>query len=517
MTCLISSKETVDSSNRSGDSGAVDKEGGLSGHFAVYGAQREPVKAEKENLNQMSTRETTVKSPTVNGGEKITISFTGHEDLENPFNWSRGKKIWVVIVGIIAVINSTWNSALPSGATEPLAKYFNISSQEQLVLPISLYLVGYASGPLLFGPLSEQIGRRATTFGPQLAPCVSGFVSVVSWRWSFWVGFIVAGLSMVGLLLLPETYGPVILKKRARMLREKTGNNNILAPIELEKTGVREILTKILARPFQMFFFEAIVLLTCLYLSLACMYNPCHKIAMALMRGIDAIFYMYFDFYPLIFQGIYSMDAGEAGVAFFPIAVGACFACGIFLYYDTILQKAQKKNTSWSSIEEYRRLPLACLGGPLIVVSLFWLGWTASPRIHWIVPMLGGIFFGVGYLLIFMALLNYLTDAYRVFAASAMAAATCCRSIFGAALPFATTPMYSKLGIAWATSLLGFLSLGMTIVPFGFIKYGPKIRANSKFCQRLEAERKKDSSQWGNCSTDVTTSPAEGSGNLEKG
>lgn len=78
---------------------------------------------------------------------------------------------------------------------------------------------------------------------------------------------------MFGLLLLPETYGPVILKKRAHTLRKKTGNKNIFAPIELEKKGAREILTTILARPFQMFFFEAIVLLTCLYLSLACMYR----------------------------------------------------------------------------------------------------------------------------------------------------------------------------------------------------------------------------------------------------
>lgn len=46
--------------------------------------------------------------------------------------------------------------------------------------------------------------------------------------------------------------------------------------------------------------------------------------------------------------------------------------------------------------------------------------------------------------------------------------------------------MYQKLGIPWASSLLGFLSLGMTIIPFAFIKYGDRIRANSKFCQELQ-------------------------------
>lgn len=204
--------------------------------------------------------------------------------------------------------------------------------------------------------------------------------------------------------------------------------------------------------------------------------------------------------------GIYGMNTGETGLAFvaskrsqprpketqlnlMTVLIGAVIALFVFLYYDHILQQAKKRGAHWTSIEEYRRLPLACLGGPLYVISLFWLGWSASPDVHWIVPMLAGIPFGVGFMLIFMALLNYVTDAYEIFAASAMSATSCCRSIFGAILPIAARPMYSKLGIPWATSLLGFLSLGMSIIPFAFIKYGDRIRANSKFCQELK-ERK---------------------------
>ena len=171
------------------------------------------------------------------------------------------------------------------------------------------------------------------------------------------------------------------------------------------------------------------------------------------------------------------------------VGIGAVFALGIFLYYDSVLQRAKEANAPWSLIEEYRRLPLACIGGPLYVISLFWLGWSASPHIHWIVPMLAGLPFGIGFMLIFMALLNYLTDAYEIFAASALAAASCCRSVFGALLLLAATSMYDTLGIAWASSLLGFLSLAMSIIPFAFIRYGDRIRANSKFCRELE-ERK---------------------------
>ena len=176
------------------------------------------------------------------------------------------------------------------------------------------------------------------------------------------------------------------------------------------------------------------------------------------------------------------------------VGIGAIIACGIFIGYDIILQRAKKANAHWSSIEEYRRLPLACIGGPLYVISLFWLGWSANQDFHWIVPLMAGLPFGMGFMLIFVSLLNYLADAYEIFAASAMAASSCTRSVFGAALPFAGRPMYNKLGIAWASSLLGVFSLLMSIVPFAFIKYGDRIRANSAFCQELQ-RRKQDLSE----------------------
>lgn len=315
---------------------------------------------------------------------------------------------------------------------------------------------------------------QATTAGPQLAPIISGFVSVVTWRWTFWVGLIFAGASLILLLFLPETYGPTILKTRAKRMRKESGNVNIFAPIEREKKGAKQMISVTLMRPLHMIAFEAIVLFTCIYLSIA-----------------YAIFYLFFEAYPLIFQGIYKMNTGVSGLAFLPILVGAVIALGIFLYYDSVLQRAKKANKHWASIEEYRRLPLACLGGPLYVISLFWLGWGANADIHWIVPMLAGLPFGVGFMLIFMALLNYITDAYEVYAASAMSATSICRSIFGAILPLAASPMYRTLGISWASSLLGFLSLAMCGIPFAFIKYGDRIRANSRFCNELK-ERKEN-------------------------
>ncbi|KAF2743980.1 MFS general substrate transporter [Sporormia fimetaria CBS 119925] len=472
-----------------------------------------------------------------------TILRFDDADPMQPNNWSQKRKIFAVFVAIMTVMNSTMASSLPSGATGPISQRYNQHNEYLLVLPTSIYLVGYCCGPAIWGPLSEQYGRKwpmiisfamftifsiacaaapsfaalvvfrwlvgvggscalsvvggicadvyhdpqargramayfmaATTFGPILGPPISGFISPVHWSWAFWIGAIVAGATCPLLVVFPETYAPVILKHQAQKLRKLTGDASIVAPIELEKTNIRHIVTKVLTRPFTMIVFEPIVLFTCLYTSYA-----------------YAIFYIFLQSYPLIFTNIYGFNAGLTGLTFLPIGLGAIISAAFYLAWDHILLRAQKAKRPWSRSEEMRRLPLACIAGPFFVLSLFWAGWSARIDVHWIVPTLSGIAFGIGYLCLFMALLNYLVDAYEIFAASAMAAASFSRSAFGAALPFAARPMYERLGVPWACSLLGFLSVGLCAIPFVFLKFGPRIRERSPFCQYLAQKKKEES------------------------
>ena len=291
-------------------------------------------------------------------------------------------------------------------------------------------------------------------------------------RWSFWIALIIAGVTLPFVIALPETYGPIILKRRAQRLRKETGDPNIFAPVELEKRSVSEVAVTTISRPIRMFCFESIVF--------------CSSIYMAFCYGI---FYLFLVCYPLIFQGVYGMSVGVSGLAFIPLGVGALIGCVSVLWWDVYLAKAKALNKPWSAIEEYRRLPIGVAGAPLYPIALFWLGWTSRASVHWIVPMLSGVVFGAGYLFTFMALINYMTDAYRTYAASANAAASCTRSLFGALLPFAGRPMFDALGIDWGLSVLGFISLAFCIIPVAFIKYGDRIRASSKFCQALEKQR----------------------------
>lgn len=265
-----------------------------------------------------------------------------------------------------------------------------------------------------------------------------------------------------------------MLSRKAKKLRKADPNSRAIAPRDLEETNLSQLLTVVLTRPLRMLLFEPIVTTTCAYLSL-----------------VYSIFYMSFQAFPIVFQDVYGLSPGVTGLAYLPIAGGACLTFPIFYYWDITLTRAQARNATWVKREEYRRLPLACIGGPLFVISLFWLGWSARSSVSVTAPMLAGIPFGMGFLLIFMAMLNYLTDAYEIFAASANAAASCCRSLFAVVLPLATTHMFHRLGIAGACSLLGGLSALMCIIPFVFIWKGPSIRSRSPFCIALR-ERKEE-------------------------
>ena len=120
-----------------------------------------------------------------------------------------------------------------------------------------------------------------------------------------------------------------------------------------------------------------------------------------------------------------------------------------------------------------------------MVISLFWLGWTSWISVSPAAPALGGLFFGVGFQLVFMSMLNYITDVFREMSASAHAGASCLRSIGAITVPLAACPMYVRLGVHWAPSLLGFLSLIMGIIPFLFIRYGELLARKSKFAHTL--------------------------------
>ena len=146
-----------------------------------------------------------------------------------------------------------------------------------------------------------------------------------------------------------------------------------------------------------------------------------------------------------------------------------CFC--IYLYY---IQEPQFNDQG--DIKPEKRLPPAFVGAFCIPICMFWFGWTSREDVHWIVPIIGSSFFCSGAFLLFNSVLNYLGDAYPKYAATVLAGNDFMRSSFGAGFPLFATAMYNKLGVGWASSLLGFLSVLFIPIPFVLYAYGERIR-----------------------------------------
>lgn len=75
----------------------------------------------------------------------------------------------------------------------------------------------------------------------------------------------------------------------------------------------------------------------------------------------------------------------------------------------------------------------------------------------------------------------YITDSYAKYAGSAIAAVAFGENVFAAWLPLAANSMYTVLGFQWASSLLGFVALGLSMAPVILLWKGDKIREKSTF------------------------------------
>ncbi|KAI4190457.1 MAG: hypothetical protein L6R41_000762 [Letrouitia leprolyta] len=307
--------------------------------------------------------------------------------------------------------------------------------------------------------------------GPLLAPFIGGFIIMnptLGWRWTEYLvaimGFLAFGLNLI---FLEETYPPIVLVDKAATLRRRTLNWGIHAKQEEIEVDFRELVTKNFSRPLRLLVTEPIVLLLSIY-----------------MAFIYGLLYLFLTAYPIVFQQTHGFSPGVGGLPYFGMILGQISA-GVYIATTQPAYNRKLAANGGVPIPEWRLFPVI-LGGVAFTGGLFWFGWSGyKPETHWIVPTLSGLLTGFGLLSIFLQSLNYLVDAYLMFAASAIAANTFLRSIAGAVFPLFSMYMFSALGVNWAGSLLGFVALALVPIPIVFYKYGHRIRARSSFAPTM--------------------------------
>lgn len=124
------------------------------------------------------------------------------------------------------------------------------------------------------------------------------------------------------------------------------------------------------------------------------------------MAVIYGTLYLCFAAFPIVFQQGYGWNPGQGGLAFLGITVGTLIGVGIIIFDNRRYTRIHNATGGFAPPET--RLPPAMAGGVFAIVGLAWFAATASPSIHFIVPILAGVPFGMGFITIFMSCSNYL-------------------------------------------------------------------------------------------------------------
>ncbi|KAL2670526.1 hypothetical protein Neosp_014314 [[Neocosmospora] mangrovei] len=471
-------------------------------------------------------------------GPIFIVSWEGPDDPLNPRNWSVTKRVMVTLqVGLISTAVGA-ASGIDATALPQAAKEFDVSDVVES-LATGLYLIGIGVGSLFAGPFSETFGRNAVyigsmlifaiwimaaglspNIGAQLAfrflagccgstpiVCCGGSVAdlwnslektwsfpiytsfgfggsilgaiigayiapseVLNWRWVEWIVLMLSGfLLLLVLLFMPETYGPVLLHWRASHYRRITGDSRFFSEHELTGATFLHRLKVSMSRPFLM--------LT-------------EPIIMAMTLYITVLYIILFTFlvgWPYIFEKTYGINQGLTNTIFVAMFLGMQF---IYVLVPFIYNKTAHAIRSTESPEESKRLKFspeirlwyAMLGTAIAIpVSLFWMGWTATPNVSIWSPIIASALFGFGVTGVFICTYLYIIDSYEVYSASALTFASLVRYIAAGGMTVVGIPFYENMGTDYTLTIMACISLALVPIPYLLYFYGHRLREKSKY------------------------------------
>lgn len=469
---------------------------------------------------------------------QIIVTWDGDDDEENPANWPTAHKIFFIAEVCLLSLTIYIGSAIYIPGIEEIKDHFKVS-QTVATLPLTLFVFGYGIGPMIFSPLSEnaRFGRSPIYFftlffffvfqipialsssitemcilrfisgffaspalatggasigdllaipyipvglcawagaavcGPSLGPLIgAALVEAGGWRWPFWFMTIASGFTFLFLaFFFPESSSKALLYKKALRLRKLTGNENITSEghIENSKMTAHQIAVDTLWRPIEIMIFEPVVLLIGIYIGL-----------------VYAIMYLWFEEFPIVFQGIYNFTPVESGVVFVTLIVGIVIS--LFLYLPVINKTFTQKLLKGEMVVPESVLPLSILASACMPIGLVIFAWSANPHVHWIVPSIGATIVSSSSFIVFQTLFNYLSMSFYRFLASVFAGNCLFRAMMGGAFPLFGRSLFLNLSIrkypvAWGTMILFFLTLLMVLIPTLFYINGERLRARSKY------------------------------------
>lgn len=494
-------------------------------------------------------------SPVQDGGQDVPIydaepevvDWNGPDDPENPYNWSLRRKWMVTAVGILATFVVPMAGTMITVAADAINVEFGVSDAQfpHSYWPVASWTLGGAISVLAVLPVMEDFGVRPaflTTYvvftlffipqalarnfatliitrffaggcsailsntaaaiigniwegdrartipmsifvtfylmGASMGPVIGAVIlENLSWRWISYLQLIWSALFFpVYIFFFQESRGTVILQKRARRLQR--AGKPVRGPQDGHQMHIMRKMVLSTLRPIRMLFTEPVLFVFTLWSSF--------------MVGLV---YLFTQSVGIVFMGLYGWNMSQAGYVQAAIVIGMAIGWTGTLISSKFYFASASRNPELPGrpIPEARLYVsvfgslVGCAGG------MFVYGWTSYPSVPWIGPAIGLAMVGYGINVVVLAIADYVVDAYARFAGSAVAAVVLGENLFSSFLPLAAKSLYGNLGYHWASSLLGFLALGLSCAPVCILIWGPQIRARSPFMKEAMVEKRAES------------------------
>jgi len=310
---------------------------------------------------------------------------------------------------------------------------------------VSVFVLGFAFGPLVVAPLSEIYGRRPIYIFSNLFFCIFTIACAVSNSLGMLIAFrFLAGCAgSTPITLGGATIGDAFLKDRRGGAMAVWGMGPLLGPVlgpmiggylseakgwrwifwlqcilsgttfllglillketypvvilkskaeKLRKeTGNQYLVSALHDRSSKVDYFKRAIVRPMKMLIL----SPIVFLLSVYTAFLFGYLYLFVTTFPRVFIEQYHFSTGSTGLTYLGLGVGCFFGLAIAgKGSDAVYKRLESKNGGEGKPEF--RLPLLVVSAPLVTISFFWYGWSAEAKAHWIVPILGTVLFGMG-------------------------------------------------------------------------------------------------------------------------
>ncbi|KAK9235962.1 major facilitator superfamily domain-containing protein [Lipomyces kononenkoae] len=457
------------------------------------------------------------------------VDFEGPTDPYRPMNWPFRKKLITTLLYGLTTCWVTFASSIYSSGLGSISDEFHIGN-EVASLGISLVLIGFSLGVLVWAPMSELFGRKWSVLIPYFIAAVFAFGTATGkdiqtvlitrfflglfgsapitnvggvmadiWSPQFrGIALVSYGLCVVGGPTISPVIGSALTSSYLgwRWTSYLTGivmmAQFTVDVLVLDETFPSALLVhkarrlrretndwSLHAKHEEMDVSFKEIYQKHLIRPLRILCTPICLFITIYSSFIYGILYANLEGYMIEYQENRGWGLLVSSLPFLSLLIGMFCGAALNVWNNKYYFQRFKANGNKAIPEA--RLPPMMIGGIAFSGGMFLFGWTSAVHINYWPSIIGTVLLGFGFVSIFQACLNYLVDTFTRFSASAVAANTFMRSMVGAAFPLFVVPMYHKLGVNWGSTIFGCIAACLIPVPFLFFVWGKQVRAKGEW------------------------------------